>query len=85
MSEDWNPAIARKARRKIAEHFEVHSITQDRFASMLGVHPNTIHMWEVGKRAPEVHARFVFFKIIEDPSFIEEVRRLVGDEQTTGG
>ena len=82
----WVPATARKVRRKVAGHLEIHinSLSQGRFADMLGVHRNTVHLWEAGRRVPELSWQFIFFKILETPDFINEVRRLIGDEQTFG-
>jgi len=83
---EWAPATARKVRRKVAEYLEIHinSLSQSRFAEMLGVHINTVHLWEAGRRVPDKSWQFIFYKINENPSFIEEVRRLIGNEQTTG-
>jgi len=84
MSEEWNPAQARKARRKVAEHLELRLLSQERFGAMIGAHRNTIHTWETGRRVPEGGWQFIFLKLIEEPSFISEVRRLIGNEQKPG-
>jgi len=83
MTDTWTPMAARKARRKVAEHLEVKTLTQERFGAMIGAHRNTIQAWESGRRVPEGGWQFIFFKLIEDPSFIDEVRRLIGNGKTT--
>ena len=83
MKEEWNSAIARKARRSVAQYFELASISQERFGAMIGAHRCTITYWETGRRIPEGGWQFIFYKLIEDPSFIDEVRRLIGNGKTT--
>ena len=84
MSNNWNPLIAGKARRRVAEHLEVQLLSQEKFGATMNAHKNTIHSWESGRRVPENGMQFIFYKLIEDPSFINEVRRLIGNEQNTG-
>ena len=82
----WMPTTVRKVRRKVADYYDIHinSLPQGLFAEMLGVHRNTVHLWEAGKRVPDNSWQFIFYKINEDPSFIGEVRRIIGNEQTIG-
>ena len=84
MDDNWTPLVASKARRRVAEHLEIHLLSQERFGAMMNAHKNTIHSWESGRRVPENGMQFIFFKLVEDPSFITEVRRLIGNEQKPG-
>ncbi len=86
IKKEWVPATARKVRRTVAEYLEIHinSLPQGLFAEMLGVHRNTVHLWEAGRRVPDKSWQFIFYKILETPDFINEVRRLIGNEQTIG-
>ena len=59
-------------------------LSQDKFASMLGISVGTLRNWEQGRRAPEGAARVLLRVAAKHPDVVWDVVRQGGDQDKVG-
>ena len=75
MASKWSKTLVRV--RHMLSSEEGKTLTQQRMAESMGYSAGTVSKWERGEREPDVAVKILLTLLMEDPTFIVVIRRIV--------
>jgi len=70
----WNDKLARRVRREI-ENLCDRRVSQSELAGWLGYSRESVAGWEQGRTRPDPAVQFLYWKMDQDPGFINEIHQ----------
>ena len=77
MVNSWSKKLVRVRHQRSSEGGR--TVTQHEMAASIGYSPGTVSKWERGERTPDVAVKVLLTLLMEDPSFITVIKRIVQD------